>query len=140
MTKYLSKFVALALFAVALTGAALAQDSAHMVRANIPFDFYAGGKLLPAGEYTMSVNVENGLVIIGQNATGKGSLLLGSRDDGSRDDRTVLIFKLVGGEAYALRELQSPELGLSFSASGPKPAMRVQNREGQSVAVMAEAR
>ena len=138
--KNLLKLVALALFVVALTGAALAQDNAHVVRANIPFNFYAGGHLMPAGEYTIWVNMENRLVTIGRKATGSKSFLLGSLDDSSRDDRTVLIFKLVEGEVYALRELQGPDLGVSFNAKGAPPAMRVQNEKSQSLEVIAEAR
>src|SRR5208283_3327612 len=103
----LRKLVVLALFALALTGAALAEDSAHMVRANIPVDFYVGGKLLPAGEYTVSVNTAEHLITIAQKANGKSAFLMGSPDDSSRDDRVVLTFKLVAGDTYALRELQA---------------------------------
>jgi hypothetical protein len=140
MKKYFGKLVALALFAVALTGAALAQDGGHTVRANIPFNFYAGGQLLPAGEYTISINLENRVVMIGQRATGRGYLLLAQQGDSSRDERTVLTFKLVDGEVYALRELRGPDLGLSFSAKRPERAMNVQNQKGESVTVIAEAR
>ncbi len=140
MTKYISKLVALALFAVALTGAAPAQNSSHAVRANIPFSFYAGGKLLPAGEYIISASMDGGVITLDQHATGKASLLLGDRDDGSRDGRTVLTFKLVGGEAYALRELQTPDFGLRFNAKAPPQAMSVKNQMPETVAVVAEAR
>jgi hypothetical protein len=141
MKKYFGKLVALALFAVALTGAALAQDNAHMVRANIPFNFYAGGQLLPAGEYTISINLENRVAMIGQKATGRGYLLLAQQGDSARDDRTVLTFKLVDGEVYALRGLRGPDLGgLSFNAKRPERAMKVQNQKGESVTIIAEAR
>jgi hypothetical protein len=139
MKNYLSRLVALSLFAMALTGAALAQDNAHVVRASIPFRFYAGSQLLPAGEYTISVNMESHSIILGQKATGSRSFLLGLPDDGSRDDRTVLTFKLAGDEVYALRELQGPDLGVSFKARALKPAMSVQN-QSQSVEIVAEAR
>ena len=140
MTKNFSKLVALALFAVALTGAALAQNSSRVVRANIPFSFYAGGELLPAGEYIISVSMDGGLITLDQHATGKASLLLGSRDDRSRDGRTVLTFKLVGGEAYSLRELQGPDLGLRFNAKAPPRAMSVKSQMPETVALVAEAR
>ena len=140
MKKYISKFVALALFAVALTGAALAQNSAHELRANIPFNFYAGSQLLPAGEYTISVNIENHVAVIGQNATGSSSFLLGSSDDTSRDHRTVLIFKLGAEDVYALREVQGPDVGVSFNAKAPSSTTRVQNLSNESVTVIAEAR
>jgi hypothetical protein len=139
MNKYLSKLVALALLAVAFSGAALAQNSAHLVRANIPFNFSAGGQMLPAGEYTISINPENHIVMIGK-ANGGGSFLLASPADGSRDDRTVLVFRLVDGESYALRELRGPDLGLSFSAKGAKHAMSLQNQKDEPVTVVAEAR
>ena len=114
MNNYVRKLVALAFFALALTGAALAENDTYMVRANIPFSFYAGGQLLPAGEYAIAVDLEDHSVTIGQQATGRRSFLLGSSDDGSRDSRTVLTFKLVGADVYALREIQSPDVGLSF--------------------------
>jgi hypothetical protein len=138
MNNYLRKLLALAFFAVALTGAALAQDNLCMVRANIPFSFYAGSQLLPAGDYTISINVEDHLITIGQKATGSKSFLSGSSDDTSRDGRTVLTFKLVAGDVYALRELQSPDLGLSFKAKAPQPGMRAQNQSNDLVTVIAE--
>lgn len=138
--KNLPRILALAFFALALTGAALAEDNAHVVRANIPFDFYAGGQLLPAGEYTILVNVEGDMVTM-QQASGSSSLfLLGSADDSSRDGRIVLTFKRARGEVYALRELQSPGWGVSFNAGKPRHTMRAQSRESQSVEVIAEAR
>jgi hypothetical protein len=140
MKKHFRQLVALALFAVALTGAALAQEGSHTVRANIPFSFYAGGRTLPAGEYTISVNLENRLVLIRQKATGSGILLLGGPDDGSRNDRSVLTFKLVDGEVYALRELQEPGIGVTFNSKTSQSNLRVQNREDKSVTLIAEAR
>ena len=140
MTKYLGKLVALALFAVALTGAALAQNDAHAVRANIPFSFYAGGKLLPAGEYKISVDMEGHMVSIGQKATGTGAFLLGSPDDHSRDTRTVLTFKLVDGEVYALREVRGPDVAVSFNAPGSRHAVYAENQKSESVEVVAELR
>jgi len=140
MKKYFGKFVALALFAVALAGAALAQNSAHTVRADIPFGFYAGGKLLPAGQYTISVDMETRRVTVWEQATGKGLFLLGGPDDSSRDGRSVLIFTSVDGESYVLHELREPGVGVSFNTRQSERAMSVQNQEGKSVAVIAEAR
>jgi len=136
----LRKLVVLALFALALTGAALAEDSAHMVRANIPVDFYVGGKLLPAGEYTVSVNMTEHLITIAQKANGSRAFLLGSPDDSSRDDRVVLTFKLVADNAYALRELQGPDMGLSFKAKVPEAAISAQNQRAETITVIAEAK
>ena len=138
--KTLPKIVALAFFAVALTGAARAQDNAHMVRANIPFNFYAGGRLMPAGEYTISVNMDDHTVVIGQKATRSGFVIVGVPDDGSRDYRTVLTFTLVSGEVYALHELQGPDLGMSFNAKQPTSAVRAQGQKQQEVQIVAQVR
>jgi hypothetical protein len=140
MKNCLSKLVALALFAMALTGATLAQNSTHAVRANVPFSFYAGRQVLPAGEYTISINMEDHLAIIGQEATGRSSFLPGLPDDSSRDERTVLIFKLGEGEVYALREVRSPGLAVTFNANEPRATMKVQNRSNESVTVIAYAK
>ena len=134
------KLAALALFAVALTGAALAQNNEHLVRATIPIDFYVGGQPMAAGEYTISVNAVEHEITIGQIATGRRAFLLGSPDDGSRDGRTVLTFKLVAGDVYALRELQGPDLGLSFKATALQGSMKAQNQSNKTVTVIAEAK
>jgi len=141
MKKYFGKLVALAFLAVAVTGAALAQDAAHVVRADIPFSFYAGSKLLPAGEYRISINLENRIAHIEQEATGQGFLLLAHQgNDQARDQRTVLTFKLVGGEVYALSDLRGPDLGLSFRSKGSGDTMKAQNQKDQTAVVIAEAR
>jgi hypothetical protein len=136
MKTYLGKLMALALVAMALSGAAFAQSA---VRANIPFSFSAGGRVLPAGEYTISVNPLNHVVLIGQKATGKSSFLIGAPDDSSRDERTVLIFKSGEGEVYALRELRGPDLGVSFNTKESRSTMKVQNQSNE-VTVIAYAK
>ena len=56
MKEQLRKLVALALFVLALSVAVLAQDLSPKVPANIPFNFYAGSKMLPAGTYIVAVD------------------------------------------------------------------------------------
>jgi hypothetical protein len=140
MKSYLNKIVALALFAMALTGAIFAQSGMREVRANIPFSFYAGRQVLPAGEYTIAINMEDHLAIIGQRATGRSSFLPGLPDDSSRDERTVLVFKLGEGEVYALREVRGPDLALSFLAKEAPSTMKVQNQSNDSVTIIAYAK
>ncbi len=140
MKQHLFKLAALAFFAATLTAAAVAQDDATMFRANIPVDFYVGDKLMPAGEYQISVDLREHELAIEEKATGHTSFLLGSPDDGSRDDRTVLTFKLVAGDVYALRELQAPDLGLSFRAKAPQITAKAQNHGKETITVVAEAR
>lgn len=140
MKTHFLKLVALALFAAALAGVALAQNDVPLGRASIPFDFYAGGKLLHAGEYTISANLNHRVAIIEEKASGRTCFLIGVPDENSRDDRTVLTFKLVGGNVYALHELQSADVGVSFNLIEPQRAMTGQNQKSQSVVIIAEAK
>ena len=111
-----SKLVALMLFALALDTLALAQDFDHRVRANVPFNFYASGKVRPAGEYTFAVNRQNRTIAIFQNDKGTGSFLLGSPNDGSNNGRTLLTFRTNNEDVYELQKLQEPDFGISFGA------------------------
>jgi hypothetical protein len=137
MRNYFCRFLALALFAVALSGAVLAQGITYAVRANIPFDFYAGSKLMPAGEYTISINKADQLITIGEKATGNSSFLSGLLDDNTRQSRSVLVFQRAG-DTYALRELKSPEANMSFHVEAPQLRMARQSQKGESVTVNAE--
>ena len=114
MKGHYRKLVALALFVLALNIAALSQDFGPKVRAQIPFSFYAGGKKLPAGIYTLAVNRENCNVAIFQRNTGVGAFLLGSPHDGSSDGRSVLVFVADGEGTYVLEKIEERELGISF--------------------------
>ena len=125
------KFVALALFMLALSGAALAQDFSPKVRANIPFNFYAGGKVLPAGTYTVAVNRMNNHVALVQKDTGAGMFLIGSVNEGSRNGRAFLIFRADNEGIYVLQQVEGPDVGFNVVADKAHSQM-VQNRAGGS--------
>ena len=108
------KLVALVLLTLALGGAALAQDYGHKVRADIPFRFYAGGKVMPAGTYLFTINVETHNVAMLQSNMGNGAFLSGSAYDGSKDGRALLTFRTNKEDVYVLEKVQWPEYGISF--------------------------
>ena len=108
------KLVVLALVVLALTGASLAQDFSTKVRAQIPFSFYAGGKMLPGGDYTLAVNRGSNNVAIFQKDTGVGTFLLGSPHDASRNGLSLLTFRANSEGTYVLQKIEGPELGISF--------------------------
>ena len=110
------KLVALMLLTLALGGAALGQDYGHKVRADIPFRFYAGNKLMPAGTYTFSVDLESHNVAMLQSTKG-GSFLSGSADDGSKDGRALLTFRTNKEDVYILQKVQWSDYGVSFNIS-----------------------
>jgi len=99
----------LMLFALALNAAALAQDFEQYVRAKIPFSFYAGGQVMPAGDYTFAINRQNRTIAIFQNDKGIGSFLLGSPNDGSNNGRTLLTFRTNNEDVYVLQKLQEAD-------------------------------
>lgn len=108
------KLIVLALVVLALTSASLAQDFSTKVRAHIPFSFYAGGKILPAGNYTLSVNRGSNNVAIFQKDSGVGTFLIGSPHDASRDGLSLLTFRGNSEGMYVLQKIEGPDLGISF--------------------------
>jgi hypothetical protein len=124
MKKVVFTLVALMLFTLALNGAAWAQGFDHKVRAEIPFSFYAGDKLLPAGTYTFGFNTANHYVMIANNNTGGGALLIGSPDDAAQGP-SVLIFRTDGEGLYALESLKATDFSLRFH--GDKTLARFAN-------------
>ena len=106
------KLVVLASILLALSGAVLAQDFTPKVRATIPFNFYAGNTMLPAGTYTISVNSESHTVSI--RTRGAGTFLFANQTETSPNGLSFLIFRTNGQGTYALQKIEGPELGLGF--------------------------
>ena len=116
MKNNLCRLIALALFTTVLGGAALAQDYGHKVRADIPFSFYAGNKLMPAGNYTFATNTLNDNVEIGQSEKGPESFLQGAPNDSLNNGLALLTFQTNGAGASALQKVQGDDFGVSFNA------------------------
>jgi hypothetical protein len=114
--KVVAKLAVIAVFAVAFSGAGLAQSFDHKVRAEVPFNFYASNKMLPAGSYTFALDKSNQTVLILQNDRTLGALLLGSASDSSKPERTALVFRSNGDGVYALEKLQGPDFAVAFDA------------------------
>jgi hypothetical protein len=106
--------VALALFTLALSGAALAQGFEHQVRANIPFNFYANGKLQHAGSYTFAINLDTQNIAMVSREKNTGWFLRGLPEDGSKKGVALLTFRTNGQDVYVLQKVQWPDFGLSF--------------------------
>ena len=114
--KVVSKLVAFAVFALALSGAALGQAFDHKVRAEVPFSFYASNKMLPAGSYIFAFDRNNHTLMILQDNKGAGAILLGSLVDDSSSNQPVLVFRTNGEGLYALEKLQGPDFTVAFNA------------------------
>ena len=108
-------FVAVTMFTLALSGAALAQSFNQTVRANIPFSFYANGKLQSAGTYDFAMNVEAHSIAMSSEDGAKASFLGGAPDDGTSRAAAILTFVTNEGGAYVLQSAQWPDSGVAFN-------------------------
>lgn len=84
------------LFAMMLAPAGFAETRLIL---QIPFEFVAGGKKLPAGEYRFSTTSENGLVML--HGTGGAAALLTSPGSPVRSDASLsATFEKHGDDNY----------------------------------------
>ena len=136
MMKIIRTLIALMLFTLALN-AAWAQSFEHKVRAEIPFNFYAGDKVLPAGSYTFGFNMENHYLMIVNNGNAGGALLMGFSSDTRQHGSPVLIFRATGEEAYRLESLAGADFGLSFHSKKAVPQVASDRASGSTTTVTA---
>ena len=136
MTKSVRSFVVLVVFAMALTGLSLAQDETYHLRANIPFDFYAGNQLLPAGVYLMDVSYGTHVVALRNNDTGRTYSMVAVPANGAGSGQAVVEF-YVAGNKHVLADLKTASTGVNFSEN--KRALATAQRT-ESVAIVATLR
>ncbi len=106
--------VFLAVMVVAsIGGISSAQAQSNAVeKANVPFDFYAGGEMLPAGTYTVGVDLEDDLITLSDNS-GDRKMFLTGIPAGDGADTSELVFDH-SGNTYALKEVKSDVIDLTF--------------------------
>ena len=118
--RFFFAFFALAAFAVA----SRAQAVDRLV-VNIPHDFVAAGKTLPAGTYT--INRINGFddteLSLFSFESRDGVLLISSQVAPTREDKPALTFNQVGNQ-YFLTKIETLDHIFTFSVSA-KPAVQV---------------
>jgi hypothetical protein len=104
-TSYLTAILTLTCL-LGLGLSACAQDT-EGVRVNVPFEFVAGGAILPAGTYTverLSLEPYSAIAISGY---GHSALVLPIAIDGARTEQPKLGFESVGGKHF-LRDVATP--------------------------------
>jgi len=136
MTTTIRSFVVLVVFAMALTGLSLAQDSTYRVNATIPFDFYAGDEQLPAGTYQFEVNYDDHSVLLRNKSTGRSYALLARPGDGEGMGEAVVEFDIVG-DARMLSDVKTSSAGVNFPE---QKAMLASAKRRGSVAILASLR
>jgi hypothetical protein len=72
----------------------------NSVKANIPFDFMVGNKLLPAGEYTVSRGSATGTLMIRGRENNKASVFLVQNTSGKVETKAKLVFNRYGQDHF----------------------------------------
>jgi hypothetical protein len=110
-------FAAVLAFASAgAVGSAQAQTYDEIETATVPFAFYAGTQEMPAGNYRIGIVFETRLITL-SNDSGQAIFLTGI-PAGEGADLSELLF-LHSGDTYALKEVKSEEIDLTFQTKVP---------------------
>ena len=97
------KFYKLSLFVGLLVAVCLPAFGQTEMQVNVPFNFVAAGKSLPAGHYKLALQGFNAAWSISNNDT--GALMLANVKDSTRNEHQLsLVFRHAGG-AYSLVEI-----------------------------------
>ncbi len=104
-SKILTLFAVVLLSTITVGVAHAATD--EMVKANIPFNFYAGNYMMPAGTYSVGFDSVNNVAIIRDNADHHEVFLLGMSSNQGTDTPKLVFDHL--GNSYFLRDLEAFE-------------------------------
>jgi hypothetical protein len=125
--KLITLFAVLVFASVGIVGLAHGQDD-ETVKANIPFDFYAGKQRMLAGSYRIGFNLETDVISF-TDESGHRMFLMGSVAE-EADGRSLLVFTH-SENAYALKELKSDAYDWVFQIRMPEPAMESHSTSSQ---------
>jgi hypothetical protein len=125
--KLITLFAVLVFASVNIVGLAHAQDD-ETVKANIPFDFYAGKQRMLAGSYRIGINLETDVISF-TDESGHRMFLMGTVAE-EADGRSLLVFTH-SENAYALEELKSDAYDWVFQTRVPEPAIESHSTSSQ---------
>jgi len=109
---------------VGIVGFAHAEDD-ETVKANIPFDFYAGKQKMPAGSYRIGIDLETEMISVSDESGKHKIFLIGTSGD-EGNGQSLLVFKH-SGDVYALEELKSDAYNWVFQTWIPVPPIESGN-------------
>ena len=120
MKKVIMFLAVLVVASAGVVGSAQAQTDGTEI-ANVPFDFYAGGQKMPAGTYTIGIDLEGERITL-RDASGEHQMFVMGVPEGDADDKSELLFER-SGDVYSLKEVKSDLIDLGFSTKVPHEAM-----------------
>ncbi len=123
--KRINAIALLAIANVAMAGTSFAQSNG--VRANVPFDFTVGDKLLPAGTYTIKEQ-SNHLIVIQNHDKPTAAISLVDRDGNRSPDGGKLKFHRYGSQ-YFLSEILCDQADMNLRVPISKTEKRTALRE-----------
>ena len=115
--------------------------AAARLHANVPFAFYAGNELLPAGDYVFEISAiasteASGSAVFVRNDTGSiAAWLLAMPGQAPAPTNTILQFSRYG-EKYFLSSVQALGYQASLKATKAEKEMRAQNRQKREMTVV----
>jgi hypothetical protein len=118
--KLITFFAVLVFASVGIVGVAHAQND-ETVKANIPFDFYAGKQKMPAGSYRIGVALGTDLISF-TDESGKHKIFLIGTSGDEGNGKSLLVFTH-SGDVYSLEELKSVAYNWAFQTWMPVPPM-----------------
>jgi hypothetical protein len=86
-------------------------ETDETLKANVPFAFYAGKQVMPAGTYSIGIDVQNRLLTI-VDADEKNHQFLPAMVSGDGSDEDALVFDHIGDQYY-LKGLKSDAIDMS---------------------------
>jgi hypothetical protein len=121
MKKYLRPLLLVAGLVAGSLGMAQAQDSDYL-KVNVPFDFVAGNKALPAGAYELRrVNERDPALLRVSNANGESALIYVAHSSSLATGHTKFVFSDFG-EKFVLTSLRTPREDFKLQNSGADKA------------------
>ena len=113
--------VLLSVSVIGLThGMAYAQTD-EILKANIPFSFNAGKQVMPAGTYTIGIDVQNNMLTIA-DAQGRNVGLMVGNVSGYGSEKYDLIFDHTADDQYYLKGLESDLIDLNLPVNETQTA------------------
>jgi hypothetical protein len=95
----------------------------------VPFEFVAGGQILPAGKYTVGRNADDAHFGITIRSNNNAAIMLPVVVDGARAEQPKLSFERIDGENY-LSKVEAPQGVYTFGV--PRAMATLAQRKGHS--------
>jgi hypothetical protein len=121
MLYYIATAVLLLLCGTQMTNA---QSMQRLLTVQIPFDFHAGGKLLPAGEYTIRRMPSTVPVLVIEDAGRSVGVMVLASQFAPSEAQTVLTFNEYGAQRF-LAEVRIGPTGFKYALTKSKAERRL---------------